>query len=40
VGRPAELFCRIRLSIMSATCRDAWELVGKTRVGIRVCGTK
>src|SRR3954466_7684123 len=39
VGRPAELFCRIRLSITSATCREANVLLVKTRVGVRVCGT-
>ena len=39
VGRPAELFWRIRLSIISATWRAAWPLVGKTSVGILVCGT-
>jgi hypothetical protein len=39
VGRPAELFWRMRFSIMSATCRAAWALVGKTSVGTRVLGT-
>ena len=39
VGRPAELFWRIRLSIMRATWRAAWLLVGKTSVGTLVWGT-
>src|SRR5262249_37133768 len=39
VGRPAELFCRMRLSIMRATCREAPWLDGKTKVGIFVPGT-